>query len=132
MITSIRFSLILSDSFECRPAKKRAKILDGTFYQVITEHDGRITAACTECKEVRKGSDSSTGNFKSHYKAKHSDRAKDLEKYLKEPDASVKFKSNLKQQSLTEVLSPASSENVSRIIFYDFFKSFYFQDESSN
>lgn len=87
--------------------------MDGTFYAIVADNDGRIVAECTECKELRKGSDSSTGNFKSHYKAKHKDRAKDLENYLKEADSATNIISGPRQQKLEQVVSSSSSENVS-------------------
>lgn len=96
--------------------KKKPKILDGTFYKIVSDHDGKIVAECIECKEVRKGSDSSTGNFKSHYKSKHKERANDLEKYLKEIDPSIKAKTGLRQQEIPEGVSATSAENVSRFI----------------
>lgn len=68
------------------PAKKEKKIpkiLDGKFYTITANNDGKIDAKCNECGEIKKGHLGSTGNFKSHYK-KHKNRIDDLDKYLKE------------------------------------------------
>lgn len=92
--------------------KKKPKILDGTFYEILAENeDGGIKAKCTECDEVKKGRCTSTGNFKSHYKLKHEARVKDLEKYLRESDAS---KPTLRQKDIPESISITSPKVVRR------------------
>lgn len=115
-------SISFLDPTDHAPAKKKPKILDGTFYKIVTDDGGRIVAQCSECKELKKGTDTSTGNFKSHYKTKHKDRAKDMEHYLKEIDPSVKAKSNLRQQDIPETMSGSSSENV----INEYYSKFHF------
>lgn len=72
---------------ETEPVTKKTKakipkILDGTFYTIESNIDGKIVAVCNECREKRKGDVWSTGNYKSHYKTKHPKRLVELEKYL--------------------------------------------------
>lgn len=66
-----------------KKAKKLAKIFDGKYYAVQSESGGSIVAACTQCHEVKKGNELSTGNFLSHYKLKHSSMVDEMKKYLK-------------------------------------------------
>lgn len=57
--------------------------MDGTFFTIQENDDGKITARCTECDELKKGNIFSTGNYINHYKTKHSARVKSMEEYLK-------------------------------------------------
>lgn len=68
------------------PAKKQKKIpkiLDGVYYVIESCDNEKISAKCQQCGDIRKGSLTSTGNFKSHYK-KHPKELKQLEEYLKQ------------------------------------------------
>lgn len=97
-----------------RPKKKIPKILDGTFYTLDAEIglDGKISAKCNECKEIRKGNISSTGNFKSHYK-KHPERLAKLEEYLKQEDNCHGVDlDRSKQPRMEDILTPVSEEKV--------------------
>lgn len=72
---------------EAEPVTKKIKakipkILDGTFYTIETNVNGKVVAVCVECKEKRRGDVWSTGNYKSHYKTSHQKRLKELENYL--------------------------------------------------
>lgn len=65
--------------------KKPPKIFDGNFYTIEQlAENGNIVAKCEDCGELKKGNISSTGNYKNHYKSKHSNRYIALENYLKE------------------------------------------------
>lgn len=74
-------------SINLRPQKKKRtcipRILDGTFYCIESNINGKITAKCCECSELKKGDISSTGNFLNHYRAKHSTLQLQLEQHLK-------------------------------------------------
>lgn len=59
------------------------RILDGIFFSIVSNDNGNIVARCVNCYENRKGNLKSTGNFKSHYRLKHSNLIGKLEEYLK-------------------------------------------------
>lgn len=99
-----------------RTKKRIPKILDGTFYTLDCDvgSDGKISAKCNECNEIRKGNISSTGNFKSHYK-KHPERLLKLEEYLKQDDTSLTDfldENKSKQPRIADMLTPVSEEKV--------------------
>lgn len=85
--------------------------MDGAYYVLETNIDGKISAKCQECGEIRKGSISSTGNFKNHYK-KHPSRFKALEEYLKQEDTIVNDNDNARQLKIADILLPVSQEKV--------------------
>lgn len=90
--------------------------MDGTFYTLDCDigSDGKISAKCNECKEIRKGNISSTGNFKSHYK-KHPELLLKLEEYLKQDDSclmDVVDENKSKQMRIADMLTPVSEEKV--------------------
>lgn len=103
------------------PAAKKAKtkipkVLDGTFYSVVSNEGGKIVARCIACGEnsakgLVRGSLSSTGNFKSHYKT-HPDQAKELDKYLKEDSDTGSNKSNQTTPSVRDFLTPVNENQV--------------------
>lgn len=64
--------------------KKEARIFDGVYYTIIKSDNGKIEAKCNTCGEIKKGNESSTGNFKMHYKLMHETEHKELEKHLKD------------------------------------------------
>lgn len=79
---------IVQNDEHLEPATKRAKItipriLDGKYFSIISNINGNIVARCTECNEQKKGSVTSTGNFKSHFRIKHSEILPTVEAYLK-------------------------------------------------
>lgn len=97
--------------------KKLPRILDGKFYSVVGEvgapnEKGQILidVLCHACNETRRGSTTSTGNFKTHYKLKHPDKFKDLEKYLN--TGLMGNSSNLRQPPLEEVIQTHPSNDV--------------------
>lgn len=57
--------------------------MDGTYFTVQGIIDGKIEAICNQCKEIKRGLISSTGNFIAHYKSKHKSLVPIMEKYLK-------------------------------------------------
>lgn len=97
---------------------KRAKlslprILDGKFFSVDSHVEGKIEARCTECNEVKKGQITSTGNFKNHYRIKHSSTMSALEAYLKgKSDEAVQSQSKPRQPTLNEF----SNLNVDKVL----------------
>lgn len=66
-----------------KKARKIPRILDGRYFLIQSNIDGKVSAKCQTCGEIRKGNISSTGNFKSHYKT-HLPELKELEEYLKQ------------------------------------------------
>lgn len=62
------------------------RILDGTYFNELSVHpNDRIWANCTTlgCKiKLVKGSKTSTGNFKNHYRTNHNELIPELERYL--------------------------------------------------
>lgn len=100
-----------------KKAKKYPKILDGKYYTIRTESASTIEAICTMCQEIRKGNHSSTGNFLSHYKLKHSSMLAEVKKHLK-PEIVEKNSSN--QSTLHENVS-TSPESVCYTIYNDRF-----------
>lgn len=92
-----------------------AKIFDGVYYDnVVTtqndKSDDKVTADCTECGKTISGNEASTGNFKSHYKLKHSTKYKQLEDYLKSNQANKKVD---KQPKITMAVQNVSNDMVS-------------------
>lgn len=70
---------------EPTPAKKQRlhpRILDGTFYEIVSIDGDNIVAKCIECNKPRRGNLKSTGNFISHYRNAHQHLADNVEKYL--------------------------------------------------
>lgn len=90
------------------------RILQGTFFEIVNNCDGRIDAKCTNCSQNSRGLLTSTGNFKSHYKLKHPALLSSLEKYLiGKPDETVK----LQQSNLKNFISPAVDIDTVIILF---------------
>lgn len=96
--------------------KKLAKIFDGRYFAVVIEvgeeensKGEKIAARCTVCNEVKNGSYTSTGNFKSHYSKMHSDRLKELEDYLANKSTP---NDKTRQPLLQEVLCKGDASNV--------------------
>lgn len=97
-----------NDSLEKEPPK----ILQGRFYEIIDRKNGKVTAKCKECNGIKKGTDSSTGNFIMHYKLKHPALTKTLNDYLKGIDPSVSPSSASVQPAIFESFQGASSDKV--------------------
>lgn len=79
---------VLENDDNEEPAAKRIKmkiprILDGKYFSIVSNINGNITARCTVCNEEKKGSLTSTGNFKSHFRIKHMAILAKVETYLK-------------------------------------------------
>lgn len=93
--------------------------MDGIYYVIQKNDDGKIEAKCQDCGDIRKGSLSSTGNFKSHYSKKHPSAFKEMEEYLKrdEPDECVE-KANITQPSLNDMLSKLNPIPEGKVVFY--------------
>lgn len=98
------------------PAKKRKtlpKILDGKYFAVDSNNDGKLLAKCTECNEMKKGYISSTGNFINHYKSKHPSQVKSLEEYLKKINVDkTNDRTTNRQASIPEIVQGTSDERV--------------------
>lgn len=97
-----------------KKAKKTPRILDGTFYSIVSNNDGKIEATCCECGDIRKGDISSTGNFKTHYKLTHPSKMKQLEDYLKKVELvqTEGGTKQLKQLEICNVQPPISQDKV--------------------
>lgn len=65
------------------------------------------------CGEVKKGNNSSTGNFKSHYELKHESEYKKLEIYLKESIVPSVTKKMNHQPAINTALQIVSNDTVS-------------------
>lgn len=67
-------SNIESNADESDAKKSKAsipRILDGKFFAVVKNENGKIEAVCQHCNETKKGHLTSTGNFKNHFRYKH-------------------------------------------------------------
>lgn len=98
------------------PKKKKnnPKILDGTFYSIVSNKDDKVEAKCSDCSKIVKGSVTSTGNFKSHYKM-HPDSLKRLEQHLQNNDSALtngNLAKTLKQPAIQTLLPSVSEEQV--------------------
>lgn len=105
-----------------KKTKKVPKVLDGTYYTIESNIDGKIDAKCTECGKILKGDLGSTGNYKSHYLRLHKAAFKQLEEYLTEEASTLENENcvpkNSKQPGIRDMLAPVSDEKVlKRIIF---------------
>lgn len=98
------------NSVGAKRSKTIPRILDGTFFSIVSNNEGKIEAECTQCKEIRKGILSTTGNFKSHYRNKHSSMVSALESYLN--GQTIDQKSG-RQTTLTEFKSAMNPQKVS-------------------
>lgn len=83
-----QYCMFLLDSNKIEPPQKKKtkkipKILDGVYFTIKSNQDGKIEALCTHCKDFVKGSLSSTGNYHLHYKTKHEKMMDNLNSYLK-------------------------------------------------
>lgn len=83
--------------------------MDGTFFSLENEQNENVSAKCTECGEIKKGSLRSTGNFLSHYRKKHLARVTEIEEYSK---SGALNKGNKRQPILEEVLRKSTDINV--------------------
>lgn len=83
------------------------RVLDGTFYEIINECDGKVEAKCKECSKIKKGCIRSTGNFLNHYKIRHAQEYTNLEKYAKNGSTMIS-----KDPHSLNCLPPLSSKEV--------------------
>lgn len=98
------------------------KIFDGTFYSIEKRINEKIDARCLECSDVRKGSITSTGNFKNHYKTMHCGRFEALEEYLKSSNTQ-NVTTKVRQPTMPQIFTPTvSPEKVSiqKIFHFNF------------
>lgn len=103
--------LLANDNSEPEAKRPRnpSKFLDGTFFTIEKRDVDSIEASCCQCKELKKGNINSTGNFISHYKAKHADRLDELKNYLKKSSASAKKE---RQPSISESFQNTTGDTV--------------------
>lgn len=95
------------------------KILDGQFFDIISNENGKVVAKCKECGESKKGHLSTTGNFKSHYRMKHPVSLSKLTDYLS--SKSTEAISDKKQQNLnTFICLPEKVFSIFFIVRYCF------------
>lgn len=85
------------------------RILDGQFFKVISNEEGKIQAKCNECNQIKKGNIQSTGNFISHYRSKHSASVRQLESYLAEKVVQTK---NVEQPEISSMVKPVTQDEV--------------------
>lgn len=121
-----RFSFIISlivldqeTTQEPTPKKRKSipKILDGRYYAIEKNEEGKIEAKYTTCNQMKKGNISSTGNFIAHFKSKHPAAFKELDEYLKNTRAED-GKNCLRQTFLTDINNPISNGMVCfRVLF---------------
>lgn len=90
-------------------AKVIPRILDGTYFRIETNEDGRICARCTICDHQTKGQLTSTGNFLTHYKNRHGSLMETVKIYLKGNNNS---KPNEVQPLIQPFLQPLQAEKV--------------------
>lgn len=91
--------------------KSLPKILDGKYFVLESEENGKLIVTCTVCNEQKKGNASSTGNFLKHYRKKHHDKVKELEEYLKSREENVKA-IGPRQTVLDVILNQGKETNV--------------------
>lgn len=92
--------------------RKFPKILDGTYFIVIKNDEGKIHAKCTNCDEVKKGNIESTGNYKTHYKLMHDNLINEVEAYLKRPVTESNPKKAEKQPAIITSFRKISNDEV--------------------
>lgn len=86
------------------------RILDNTFFNIVEIKEKGIIVRCTECKELKKGELSSTGNFKTHYRIKHPALLTKLEEHLKKKSIETRVSTQPTLQHF------ASSSNLDTVI----------------
>lgn len=82
--------------------------MDGTYFTILTNLEGKIEAKCNNCKEIKKGVMSSTGNYLAHYKAKHKDKYPAVEEYLKKKSEHV-LVTKVKQPAIIDAFTTQCS-----------------------
>ncbi|XP_055306606.1 uncharacterized protein LOC129570909 [Sitodiplosis mosellana] len=95
------------------PKKNYPKILDGKFFNLMSDKDGSLTVECTLCNAIVQGTTSSTGNFHSHYKRKHKDKVNKLKEHLKSVVVLTKQSS---QPTLNDALNTLTSDKTASLI----------------
>lgn len=114
------------DDDNLQPSAKRRKtriplILDGKYFSIESNIDGNIIARCTECNEQKKGSLTSTGNFKSHFRMKHLEILPTVEAYLKSKGAETSI--GVAQPTLERFVFKPEKVNETRIFCsFDYFR----------
>lgn len=85
---------------------KIPRILDGKFFSIISNVEGKLEARCTECGVPKKGLITTTGNFKTHYKLSHPIVYQKLNEYLKEKSTVAAVNVSQQQNLDCFLLSP--------------------------
>lgn len=89
------------------------KIFYGKYFSIISNDEGKIEARCIECREVKKGHVTSTGNFKNHYRSRHMTLVSEMESYLKSKGDETTG-SQTRQPTLAEFSSIVNPQQVHR------------------
>lgn len=87
------------------------KILDGTFYKVISDSNGKLSVECTTCNMTVNGTVTSTGNFHSHYQRKHKDEVQKLKDHAKASEVAYKHQ-NSRQPTINDSMHTLTAEKV--------------------
>lgn len=98
------------EDVENRPKRIKSSvplILDGRFFEIVSNDDGKIRAKCTECSEMKKGHMSSSANFKSHYRLVHPNTFPKSNDYLEKKTNEHKATEKLQQTLDHFVLNPS-------------------------
>lgn len=102
------------------PEPKRKKtiprVLDGIFYEIVSQSGTKIEAKCMQCSEIRKGNENSTGNFIIHYKNKHPIEYTKLDQHIKLRNQSVIVQ--VKQPNIIDHLLPLSMKEVFVFLYF--------------
>lgn len=110
-----------------KKAKKVPKIFDGKFFTITKQSDEQIDAKCSACEEVKRGKISSTGNFLTHFKLKHTDQFDKLKEYLKKShkETQLNESKDVKQPQIAEAFQNTSTNSVGNnsVTELDFFSA---------
>lgn len=88
------------------------RILQGKYYEVLKDDNGKVEARCTNCSEIKKGHVTSTGNFLSHYRTVHATLLKELDEYRKGDSNPESKRLSLNQTKMTKFNGMVSKKKV--------------------
>lgn len=91
--------------------------MDGTFFSIEQNNNGKIVAKCTECGQNKKGNIFSTGNFINHYKSTHENRVQAMEEYLKKTQPQNEVSKTVRQPAITQCFTETLTAEVVRVRF---------------
>lgn len=99
-------------TYKPKPKKRKVvpRALDGTYFEIVSNDEGKIEAKCKICDGVKKGNLKSTGNFINHYKTRHQEVYFDFESHLKE--GNIRYDSNKTQQPKSTHFQPLTAQEV--------------------